>query len=153
MGIDEVACRFGTSVDYDHPEKSHGLCLDQVSEAYIRDGLNSISPTEKISWVLQFFCHLMGLFNVLLITSGVLSLILYVIDRKVRINLFLSIVLLAVAFLNAAIDFYQQYHTAALLESFLVSIRLTSTSIKYNTNLAASNSIQPFDCTRLFEFI
>lgn len=61
----------------------------------------------------------MGLFNVLLLLAAVLSFVLYIVDSTSPSNVILGGVLVFVAFLNAFIDFYQGYRTAALLESFL----------------------------------
>ncbi len=70
----------------------------------------------------MFVGHLLNLFNVMLIVSGVLSLILYAVDSSSQVNLFLGVILLVVATANASLDFYQQYRTASLLDSFMSMI-------------------------------
>lgn len=69
----------------------------------------------------------------LLIVSGVLSLILFAIDTSSMTNLYLGIILIVVAGANAFIDFYQQYRTAAILESFLSLVPPASTIIRDQT--------------------
>jgi sodium/potassium-transporting ATPase subunit alpha len=49
-------------------------------------GLNAISPPKKKSPWLLFLKHLAGLFNLLLIISGVLSFILFAIDPSSMVN-------------------------------------------------------------------
>lgn len=83
-----------------------------------KNGPNALTPPPKKSPVLVFLRLLLAPFNVMLIVSGVLSFILYAIDSSSTVNLFLGIILIAVTFMNASIEFYQQYKTEAILDSF-----------------------------------
>jgi len=63
------------------------------------------------------------LFNIILIVSGVLEYILLGIDFHNNIqNTYLGGILIAVAFLNAFIEFYQLQKSEAILASFLAMI-------------------------------
>lgn len=121
MTVEEVALTYRTLIDTDSPEKSYGLNSDEICERRFVYGLNAITPSAKVTYFRQFLGQLLGLFNLLLVTGGALSFVLFAIDPKIQVNLFLGIILVFVAIINAGIDFYQQYRTAALLESFMVS--------------------------------
>ena len=55
-----------------------------------RDGPNAITPPKKTSPLLLFFKQLLGLFNLMLLISALLSLILFVIDSsKAMVNVYL----------------------------------------------------------------
>jgi sodium/potassium-transporting ATPase subunit alpha len=54
-----------------------------------RDGPNAITPPKKTSPFLLFFKELIGLFNLMLLVSAVLSLILFAIDSsKAMVNVY-----------------------------------------------------------------
>lgn len=95
-----------------------------------QDGLNGITPPKKKSPWLLFLSHLLGLFNMLLVISAILSFILFAIDPSSMVNLYLGGILMLVALSNAFIDFYQQYQTAAILESFLSMVPPEATVIR-----------------------
>lgn len=86
-------------------------------------GRNVLTPAAKESALLVFLRHLCGLFNLMLIFAGILSFIVYAIDKeKDTMNLVLGAVLLVVTFLNAGIEFFQEYKSSQMLESFMVSL-------------------------------
>lgn len=90
----------------------------------------------------QYFDCLMTMFNILLIIAGILEYVLLGIDFKVSrrsvrrgplahitlpvqdsfANTYLGGILIAVAFLNAFIEFYQLQKSEAILASFLAMI-------------------------------
>lgn len=82
-------------------------------------GYNCITPPPKKSMILLFISHFGNLFNVLLLISGALSFILYAIDRSQMVNLLLGAVLLFVATMNSSIEFYQEYKSVEILNSFM----------------------------------
>lgn len=77
----------------------------------------------------------------MLLVSAVLSLILFAIDPSSMVNVrcislilimqvYLGVILILVSFANAFIDFYQQYRTAAILESFMSLVPPEATVIR-----------------------
>jgi len=63
------------------------------------------------------------MFNILLIIAGILEYVLLGIDYKDNFqNTYLGGILIAVAFLNAFIEFYQLQKSEAILASFLAMI-------------------------------
>ncbi len=79
-----------------------------------------MTPPKQESLVLQYFKKVLGLFNLLLILAGILAFILYFVDSSEPVNIYLGAILIFVAFANALIEFYQEYKTSAILESFKV---------------------------------
>lgn len=56
----------------------------------------------------------------MLILCGILSLSLFAVYYTDFTHLYVGLVLIAVAFLNAFLEFYQKYKSEELLKSFLV---------------------------------
>ena len=95
------------------------MSIIEAEAALAKNGPNCITPPPKKSLVLLFFSHFGNLFNVLLLISGGLSFILYAIDKSQMVNLLLGAVLLFVATMNSSIEFYQEYKSAEILNSFM----------------------------------
>ena len=111
------------------------MYIQGLSQAYIdgyiaEHGTNVLTAPPRPNPFLQYLRYLTGLFNVLLIFAGILSFILYGIDPSSITTIVLGAVLIAVALINALLDFVQAYKTAALLESFTVRIFLYVDFIK-----------------------
>ncbi|KAJ7915024.1 aminophospholipid-transporting P-type ATPase [Mycena leptocephala] len=116
-----------TSIDPKNPEASHGLNLAEAAARLQRDGPNVLTPLKKRSPFRQassaYIDRLLTMFNILLIIAGVLEYILLSIDFKANFpNTYLGGILIAVAFLNAFIDWYQVQKSEAILASFLAMI-------------------------------
>jgi magnesium-transporting ATPase (P-type) len=86
MSIAQVATKHGTQIDLSDPSKSFGLSVDTVNQRQKEEGKNAISPPKKKPLWLLYLSHFTQLFNVMLVVSGVLSLILFFIDRSSNIN-------------------------------------------------------------------
>lgn len=117
--IEKVAEKFNTRIDLNRLQRSSGLTAEEAGKLLLENGPNCITPPPKKSLVLLFFSHFGNLFNVLLLISGGLSFILYAIDRSQMVNLLLGAVLLFVATMNSSIEFYQEYKSAEILNSFM----------------------------------
>jgi hypothetical protein len=63
-----------------------------------RDGPNGITPPKKISPWLSFLKHLAGLSSLMLITSAILSFILFAVDPSSMVNVSKSRLLYACRF-------------------------------------------------------
>ncbi|TPX30672.1 hypothetical protein SmJEL517_g05824 [Synchytrium microbalum] len=120
MPIDEVLATYKTAVNSSHPVESPGLSNDEAKARLLRDGPNMLSPPKKRNVILRFLDILLGLFNLMLLLSGAAAYILYGIDPADNFqNVYLGAILIAVAFMNAGIEFYQIQKSQAILESFL----------------------------------
>ncbi|TPX40659.1 hypothetical protein SeLEV6574_g06497 [Synchytrium endobioticum] len=120
MPVDQVAAKYGTGINSQHPAESPGLTNEEAQVRLERDGPNQLTPPTKRHWVLRFLDILLGLFNLMLLISGVAAYILYGIDPVNNFqNVYLGAILIGVAFLNAFIEFYQIQKSQSILESFL----------------------------------
>ncbi|KAK3936342.1 hypothetical protein QBC46DRAFT_31715 [Diplogelasinospora grovesii] len=120
MPHEEVAAKYKTRINMDKPADSLGLTQQQSEELLREHGLNVLTPPKKRHPFLKFLDSLTSLFNLLLILAGILEYILLGIDFKDNFqNTYLGAILIAVAHINAFIEFYQQQKSQALLESFL----------------------------------
>ncbi|KAG0079652.1 hypothetical protein BGZ90_002033 [Linnemannia elongata] len=118
--VEEIAARHGVHIDLQKAGNSQGLTTAAATERLAENGPNILSPPKQISPFMKFFHCLTSLFNLLLILAGVLNYILLAVDPKEnKVNTYLGAILIIVAFLNAAIEFYQAQKSAAVLQSFL----------------------------------
>ncbi|KAG0015482.1 hypothetical protein BGZ82_001394 [Podila clonocystis] len=118
--IEEIAARHGVSIDVAKPASSQGLSADVAAQRLLENGPNILSPPKQISPFMKFFHCLTSLFNLLLILAGILNYVLLAVDPKGnKVNTYLGAILIIVAFINAAIEFYQAQKSAAVLQSFL----------------------------------
>ncbi|KAF9568135.1 hypothetical protein EC968_002993 [Mortierella alpina] len=117
---EEIANRLGVSIDTAKASNSKGLDSAAAAQKLAENGPNILSPPKQISPFVKFMHCLTSLFNLMLIVAGILTYILVAIDPEGnRINIYLGAILIVVAFLNAAIEFYQAQKSAAILQSFL----------------------------------
>lgn len=119
--VDEISQLYSVSIDASKPAGSGGLTKQQVVERLEKYGLNRLTPPKKRHPLLVYLGYLLGLFNLMLLVAGVASLIIYGINPLDNGNLvYIGAILVAVAFINAFIEFYQVQKSQAILESFLV---------------------------------
>ncbi|PVF94418.1 aminophospholipid-transporting P-type ATPase [Serendipita vermifera] len=97
-----------TSFDPKSPGASHGLTDAEAKARLAKDGRNVLTPPKKKSALRKYFDCFNTMFNILLINNFQ--------------NTYLGAILIAVAFLNAFIEFYQLQKSEAILASFLAMI-------------------------------
>ncbi|KAF9956303.1 hypothetical protein BGZ72_002842 [Mortierella alpina] len=118
--VEEIAARHGVSIDATKASNSKGLDAQVAAQRLAENGPNILSPPKQVSPLVKFFHCLTSMFNLLLILAGILTYILVAVDPEAnRINIYLGAILIAVAFINAIIEFYQAQKSAAILQSFL----------------------------------
>ncbi|KAK7037531.1 hypothetical protein VNI00_011023 [Paramarasmius palmivorus] len=121
--IDLLGEKLETSIDTKDPAQSYGLTAAEAKARLANNGPNVLTPPKKKSALRKYFDRLMTMFNILLIVAGILEYILLGIDFKDNFaNTYLGGILIAVAFLNAFIDWYQIQKSEAILASFLAMI-------------------------------
>ncbi|KAI0263789.1 aminophospholipid-transporting P-type ATPase [Gloeopeniophorella convolvens] len=121
--VDELEDLFGTSFNWNDPAQSRGLSTAEAEARLKLDGPNSLTPPKKKSALRKYFDCLVTMFNIILIIAGILEYVLLGIDFHNNIqNTYLGGILIAVAFLNAFIEFYQLQKSEAILASFLAMI-------------------------------
>ncbi|KAJ3053133.1 hypothetical protein HK097_004964 [Rhizophlyctis rosea] len=120
LPLPEISSKFGVSFDTTKPSASQGLSSAEAAKRLAENGPNQLSPPKRRHPALQFLHHLLGLFNLMLIVSGIAAYILLAIDYEGnKQNTYIGAILLVVAFMNALIEFLQVQKSQSLLESFL----------------------------------
>ncbi|KII89378.1 hypothetical protein PLICRDRAFT_109244 [Plicaturopsis crispa FD-325 SS-3] len=123
LSFEAVQDALKTSFSAKDPASSAGLTSEEARARLARDGQNILTPPKKKSALRKYFDCLMTMFNLLLILAGILEYILLGIQFKENFqNTYLGGILIAVAFLNAFIEFYQLQKSEAILASFLAMI-------------------------------
>ncbi|KAI8999130.1 aminophospholipid-transporting P-type ATPase [Trametes punicea] len=130
----ELQSELDTAFDPKDPERSPGLSGDEAKARLTRYGANVLTPPKKKSALRKYLDCLLSMFNVLLIIAGILEYILLGVDFKDNFpNTYLGGILIAVAFLNAFIEFYQLQKSEAILASFLAMIPPSSRVVRDGT--------------------
>ncbi|KAJ1561048.1 hypothetical protein HK405_005089, partial [Cladochytrium tenue] len=120
LSFEEIQAKYTTAFNPDKPLESGGLSSETAAQRLIENGPNMLSPPKKRHPFLKFLDILMGLFNLMLLVSGVAAYIILAIDPADNFqNTYVGAILIFVGFMNAFIDFYQQQKSQAILESFL----------------------------------
>ncbi|KAJ0392625.1 hypothetical protein ATCC90586_010877 [Pythium insidiosum] len=117
--LDELAARHGdTGIAVHDLEKSVGLSASRVLELREKFGFNRLSPPERVPDYILFLRQFLDLFMVLLNAAGVLSLITYLLDTSVILNLYLALVLFGIVLCTCIMTFLQQRSTSKVMDSF-----------------------------------
>ncbi|KAH9948142.1 aminophospholipid-transporting P-type ATPase [Amylocystis lapponica] len=123
LSFHELGPHLETSIDTKDAAGSYGLTSAEAKERLVRDGPNVLTPPKKKSPLRMYIDLLLTMFNILLIIAGILEYILLGVDFKDNFaNTYLGGILIAVAFLNAFIEFFQLQKSEAILASFLAMI-------------------------------
>ncbi|KAI8903615.1 hypothetical protein EDD86DRAFT_272276 [Gorgonomyces haynaldii] len=120
LSLEELSKTCGVVFNNAKPTASEGLSAQEAVTRLSKFGPNALTPPKKKNAILQFLEYLMGLFNVMLLISGIACYILYGIDSIGNAsNVYIGGILIVVAFINAYIEFYQVRKSQAILESFM----------------------------------
>ncbi|KAG5456155.1 MAG: E1-E2 ATPase-domain-containing protein, partial [Olpidium bornovanus] len=131
LTVEELAARYKTSVNIEAPGESHGLASADAQERLERNGLNRLTPPKDKSAFVVFLGYLCNLFNLLLLVSGVLNYLLLAVDPVGnKPSIIYGSILVGVAFLNAAIEYYQEAKSAAILKGFMNLIPANATAMR-----------------------
>ncbi|KAF7974995.1 hypothetical protein HWV62_10595 [Athelia sp. TMB] len=125
LAYKDLGLALETSFDPKDPGQSPGLTAAEVQARLLRDGHNVLTPPKKKSALRKYWECLATMFNLLLILAGILEYILLAIPGQFKENFqntYLGGILIAVAFLNAFIEFYQLQKSEAILAGFLAMI-------------------------------
>jgi len=95
-----------------------GLTDEQVAQKQREFGKNELTPKKKTPILLLLLYEMIGFFSLLLWLASLLCFIAWFIDSEIPDNLYLGIVLAAVTLLTGVFSFYQNFKSAAAMESF-----------------------------------
>ncbi|KAJ2579165.1 hypothetical protein GGH95_003246, partial [Coemansia sp. RSA 1836] len=123
LSLSEVCEKFSVQVNADHPQDSFGLSAVQAADLLAAHGPNTLTPPKKKSSWRKFLTCLTSLFNLMLIAAGVLEYILLGIDyENNKPNIYMGAILIVVAFINAAVEWWQQRKSENTLAALLKMI-------------------------------
>lgn len=112
MTVQEVLQKYEVKMDY-------GLTKDQVRENLEKYGRNMLTPKKRTPVIVLLFREMTGFFSLLLWLAAALCFLAYGLDPlKIKDNLYLGIVLSIVTWCTGCFSFYQNYKSAAVMESF-----------------------------------
>ncbi|TMW69051.1 hypothetical protein Poli38472_001207 [Pythium oligandrum] len=119
VDVDELAQTHGdTGILTGDLEKSRGLPSSMIDVLRTKYGFNRLTPPERVPDYILFLRQFLDLFMVLLMVAGILSLMAYLLDRSVTINLYLSLVLFLIVLITCTTTFLQQRSTSKVMDSF-----------------------------------
>ncbi|KAJ1799891.1 hypothetical protein LPJ59_001508 [Coemansia sp. RSA 2399] len=131
LSIEDVCTKFSITVNQDRPQESFGLSTKQAADLLIANGPNALTPPKKKSSFHKFLICLSSLFNLMLIAAGILEYILLAIDYKDnKSNIYMGAILIAVAFINAGVEWWQQRKSENTLAALLKMIPAKSHVIR-----------------------
>ncbi|KXS21130.1 hypothetical protein M427DRAFT_93562 [Gonapodya prolifera JEL478] len=131
MTLEELEAKYQTKFDAAKPANSLGLSAEEAAKRLAENGPNMLTPPPRRPGWLKFLDKLRGLFNLIMLFAGVVTYILYGIDTvNNSSNVYIGGILIAVAFLNSFIEYYQEAKSQAILESFLNLIPSRSTAVR-----------------------
>ncbi|KAJ2777641.1 hypothetical protein H4R18_005052 [Coemansia javaensis] len=131
LSLDQVCEQYAVRVDRVRPQDSPGLTAAQAEQLLAAHGPNTLTPPKKKSALQKFLVCLLALFNLMLIVAGILMFVLLAIDFKNnKFGIYMGTILIAVAFLNAGIEWYQQHKSENTLAALLRMIPAKSHVIR-----------------------
>lgn len=80
LPLADLMAKCAVEVNPKKPTASPGLSSQEAASRLLKYGPNCLSPPKKKHVILQFLDHLLGLFNVMLLVSGIACYVLYGID-------------------------------------------------------------------------
>ncbi|TMW67298.1 hypothetical protein Poli38472_012414 [Pythium oligandrum] len=117
--VDELVLKHAESgIATANLEQSHGLASTSIERLRAVYGFNRLSPPERVPDYILFLRQFLDLFMVLLNVAGVLSLITYLLDTSVPLNLYLALVLFGIVLFTCIMTFLQQRSTSKVMDSF-----------------------------------
>ncbi|TMW69048.1 hypothetical protein Poli38472_001204 [Pythium oligandrum] len=117
--VEELTLKYGDAgISTADLEKSQGLASSSIDGLRAKYGFNRLSPPERVPDYILFLRQFLDLFMVLLTLAGLLSLLAYLLDRSVSINLYLALVLFFIVIFTCTMTFIQQRSTSKVMDSF-----------------------------------
>ncbi|MFH4982672.1 hypothetical protein AB6A40_009381, partial [Gnathostoma spinigerum] len=119
MTLDQLVILYPNSrINPSNPKEADGLSAQTAAEYLARDGPNMLKPPKEISNVQLFLRQFLNLFWILLIGAAFLSLVTYILDTTIVINLYCAIVLLLIVLVMCIITFLEEKKVLKVVRGF-----------------------------------
>ncbi|KAJ1566984.1 hypothetical protein HK096_011393, partial [Nowakowskiella sp. JEL0078] len=131
LTFDQMKEKFSTNFDHIRAVNSQGISSEDAANRLKQNGPNILSPPKKVHPIIIFLHCLFALFNLLLIFCAGITWLLFGLDPiNNGPNTYVGAILLGVAIINAAVEFWQHQKSAAILDSFLNMIPTKASAIR-----------------------
>jgi sodium/potassium-transporting ATPase subunit alpha len=116
--IEVLAEKFSTHIDHHNIANSKGLTSDAAKKQLENYGPNMLTPPPKVPLWLLFLLQFTNLLMVLLMTTALLCIILFLVDTSTWPNLYIGVLLFVVVFITCYETFSQEAKSDSLMEQF-----------------------------------
>eukprot|EP01040_Poterioochromonas_malhamensis_P015084 gene15084-16817_t len=139
--IEVLADKFLTQIDFADPTKSKGLPSKKAADLLASMGPNVLTPPPKVPLWLIFLLQFTNLLMVLLMITGLLCIILYIIAGDPA-NLYIGVLLFIVVLVTCVETFHSEVKSDSLMEQFRALVPESAAVIR-------DGVLQPLDSTQL----
>lgn len=141
LPIEVLADKFLTQIDFADPTKSKGLPSKKAADLLASMGPNVLTPPPKVPLWLIFLLQFTNLLMVLLMITGLLCIILYIIAGDPA-NLYIGVLLFIVVLVTCVETFHSEVKSDSLMEQFRALVPESAAVIR-------DGVLQPLDSTQL----
>ena len=128
--LDLISSTFQTHIDPDDPSKSLGLSSSQAEQILAKFGPNVLTPPPKVPLWIVFLLQFTNLLMVLLMITGALCIVLFIVNTSVLVNLYLGLLLFVVVFVTCYETFSAEAKSDQLMEKFRNLVPASATLIR-----------------------
>lgn len=118
LDIESICRSYGALFDPKQDENIGGLPSEIARQRLQELGKNTLTPLKTTPTWVKYLQKFTGLFSLLLILAGFMSMFSLVLDPTSTQNIVLGLILWAIAFLNGNIEFFQQRKSEKILAGF-----------------------------------
>ncbi|KAJ3005239.1 UNVERIFIED_CONTAM: hypothetical protein HDU68_004700, partial [Siphonaria sp. JEL0065] len=132
LSFEALAERHKTSFDHSKPQSSKGLSEAEAKKRLDENGPNILSPPKKKSPLFLYIECLSNIFNLMLVFCGIAQFVVYGIDPIGNgiLAVYIGVILIVVALLNAFIEFWQLLASEKALAGFMNMIPSKSQAVR-----------------------
>jgi len=125
LSIEEVASRYGTSLNVDVPEASEGLTVEEAESRLKANGSNSLTPPVSRSELIKFLVHFLDPLILLLVLASILAFISFGLTSDTT-NAILGGVLIVLVIFSSSMAYLQERSASDVINSIKQSLPSTA---------------------------
>ncbi|KAK0412529.1 hypothetical protein QR680_006267 [Steinernema hermaphroditum] len=119
LDVKQLATLFPKSrILVDSPKDSLGLSEKNAKIRFESDGPNRIEPPKDVSDLVLLGKQFLNVFWILQAGAGVLSIVTYIMDTTVILNLYVAIMLFGIVIIMCFVQFFEEKKTLAVIRAF-----------------------------------